>query len=97
MNFEKLARKIIRKYAGNLWRKHGLTRIYFDHTSKVDTYIEFYITNGKVKDEDDISVGCKYIGKPVTGYKWIKNYTHEAREYMENIARFITDLLKENN
>jgi hypothetical protein len=95
MNFNELANKIIGKYGGKLWAKPGIARIYFNHTSKVDTYIEFDVFDGKVEDISDIYSGCKYIGKPVTSYKWIENYTHEAREYIEEIKKFILDLMED--
>lgn len=93
MTLNELMKAVKKKYKCTLWQKSGKCRIYFNHTSKIDTFLELEVSNGNVIN---ISPKWYYKGEEPNSFKWLLNYSSAAREYIEDIALFATSLIEDD-
>lgn len=91
MTVNELMKLIKTKYKCKLWQKSNKCRVYFEHTSKVDTFLELEVSNNKV-----VKVYPKwwYKGEEPSSFKWILNYASDAREYIGDIATLVTSFIE---
>lgn len=87
-----LVSRLQTSYKCNLFTKHGGHRVYFDHPSKVKTYVELTIHNDEVINSRAV---CYYVSDHSMHYNWIKKYKRAAEEFIHDVNMEIHKLIRQ--
>lgn len=72
--------------------------MYFHHTPKVDTYIQFRTSNDKI---EGFIYRCEYNGRNITHNefntnKWLDNYMEDATEFIKGVYNEVNLMIFED-